>query len=222
MPAVLLLSDGTHCRSAPPFAECRHACAHRHAWVHAWRVYTRACACKRCMRAWMHSGMRSQAGMPNPYLRSVLCTLMELRHRCIDPSVTLYLARHIYWSLATCTYCSLPQALGTPHFAMHPRSHASEDLKMRRRRRSETRGALPGARRDMCCSSVTTRRTTGASPVFCADVARRVPGADVGRCRRWLVSRCSLDIYPSDGTGCDGGPGTVNTCGSCGILYDVS
>ena len=53
-------------------------------------------------------------------------------------------------------------------------------------------------------------------------VARRVPCADVGRCRRWLVSRCSLDIYPSDGTGCDGGPGTVNTCGSCGILYDVS
>jgi len=111
---------------------------------------------------------------------------------------------------------------GTPHFAMHPRSYASADLKMRRRRRSETRGALPGAKRDMCCSSVTTRRTTGASPGFCADVARRVPGADVGPCRRWLVSRCSLDIYPSDGTGCDGGPGTVNTCGSCGILYDVS
>jgi cathepsin L len=33
---------------------------------------------------------------------------------------------------------------------------------------------------------------------------------------------CSIDIYPADGTGCDGGPGTVNTCGSCGVLYDVS
>jgi len=33
---------------------------------------------------------------------------------------------------------------------------------------------------------------------------------------------CSIDIYPSDGTGCDGGPGTVTTCGSCGLLYDVS
>ena len=33
---------------------------------------------------------------------------------------------------------------------------------------------------------------------------------------------CSLDIYPSDGTGCDGGPGTVKTCGSCGVLFDVS
>mmetsp|Transcript_38333 Transcript_38333/g.75478 ORF Transcript_38333/g.75478 Transcript_38333/m.75478 type:complete len:378 (+) Transcript_38333:29-1162(+) len=33
---------------------------------------------------------------------------------------------------------------------------------------------------------------------------------------------CGIDIYPADGTGCDGGPGTVTTCGSCGLLYDVS
>ncbi len=33
---------------------------------------------------------------------------------------------------------------------------------------------------------------------------------------------CSLDIYPADGTGCDGGPGTVKVCGACGVLYDVS
>jgi len=33
---------------------------------------------------------------------------------------------------------------------------------------------------------------------------------------------CSLDIYPLDGTGCDGGPGTLNVCGSCGVLFDVS
>lgn len=33
---------------------------------------------------------------------------------------------------------------------------------------------------------------------------------------------CSLDISPLDGTGCDGGPGTLKVCGSCGVLYDVS
>lgn len=33
---------------------------------------------------------------------------------------------------------------------------------------------------------------------------------------------CGIDIYPSDGTGCTGGPGTVKTCGDCGVVYDVS
>lgn len=33
---------------------------------------------------------------------------------------------------------------------------------------------------------------------------------------------CGIDIYPADGTGCDGGPSTVKTCGDCGVVYDVS
>jgi len=33
---------------------------------------------------------------------------------------------------------------------------------------------------------------------------------------------CAVDTRPSDGTGCDGGPPTVNVCGSCGIWYDSS
>lgn len=37
-----------------------------------------------------------------------------------------------------------------------------------------------------------------------------------------LESWCAFDIYPSDGTGCAGGPSEVTVCGSCGILYDVS
>jgi len=37
-----------------------------------------------------------------------------------------------------------------------------------------------------------------------------------------LVLLLGLDIYPLDGTGCDGGPGTLNVCGSCGVLWDVS
>jgi len=33
---------------------------------------------------------------------------------------------------------------------------------------------------------------------------------------------CGVDLKPSDGTGCNGGPATVTVCGTCGILYDVS
>jgi len=32
--------------------------------------------------------------------------------------------------------------------------------------------------------------------------------------------RCGTDTNPSDGTGCDGGPPTVEVCGTCGILFD--
>lgn len=34
--------------------------------------------------------------------------------------------------------------------------------------------------------------------------------------------RCGTDVNPQDGTGCKGGPPTVQVCGTCGILYDVS
>lgn len=33
-------------------------------------------------------------------------------------------------------------------------------------------------------------------------------------------SRCGTDTNPSDGTGCAGGPATVQVCGTCGILFD--
>jgi cathepsin L len=33
-------------------------------------------------------------------------------------------------------------------------------------------------------------------------------------------TRCGVDITPSDGTGCHGGPSQVTVCGTCGILYD--
>jgi len=33
---------------------------------------------------------------------------------------------------------------------------------------------------------------------------------------------CAVDITPSDGTGCNGGPSQVTVCGECGILYDTS
>lgn len=32
---------------------------------------------------------------------------------------------------------------------------------------------------------------------------------------------CGTDTQPLDGTGCTGGPSTVEVCGSCGILYDA-
>jgi len=34
------------------------------------------------------------------------------------------------------------------------------------------------------------------------------------------ASRCGIDLNPSDGSGCAGGPPTVNVCGTCGILFD--
>jgi len=33
---------------------------------------------------------------------------------------------------------------------------------------------------------------------------------------------CGTDTTPSDGSGCDGGPKTVQVCGTCGIWYDSS
>jgi len=40
------------------------------------------------------------------------------------------------------------------------------------------------------------------------------------RLKRETVPRCAVDITPSDGSGCDGGPKQVTVCGTCGILYD--
>lgn len=34
--------------------------------------------------------------------------------------------------------------------------------------------------------------------------------------------QCGTDLTPADGSGCDGGPATVNVCGTCGILYDTT
>jgi len=31
---------------------------------------------------------------------------------------------------------------------------------------------------------------------------------------------CAIDNRPADGSGCDGGPPTVEVCGECGIWYD--
>lgn len=39
---------------------------------------------------------------------------------------------------------------------------------------------------------------------------------------RHTTDYCGIDIYPSDGTGCTGGPSTVKVCGDCGVVYDVS
>eukprot|EP00615_Pteridomonas_danica_P010929 CAMPEP_0114340340 /NCGR_PEP_ID=MMETSP0101-20121206/8313_1 /TAXON_ID=38822 ORGANISM="Pteridomonas danica, Strain PT" /NCGR_SAMPLE_ID=MMETSP0101 /ASSEMBLY_ACC=CAM_ASM_000211 /LENGTH=370 /DNA_ID=CAMNT_0001473573 /DNA_START=100 /DNA_END=1212 /DNA_ORIENTATION=- len=36
------------------------------------------------------------------------------------------------------------------------------------------------------------------------------------------ASRCGVDVNPSDGIGCVGGPSNVTVCGTCGILYDNS
>jgi len=33
-------------------------------------------------------------------------------------------------------------------------------------------------------------------------------------------SNCQIDNTPQDGSGCTGGPATVTSCGTCGILYD--
>jgi len=33
---------------------------------------------------------------------------------------------------------------------------------------------------------------------------------------------CGVDITPSDGEGCNGGPSKVQVCGTCGILYDAN
>jgi len=32
---------------------------------------------------------------------------------------------------------------------------------------------------------------------------------------------CGTDLHPEDGSGCKGGPATVQVCGTCGILYDT-
>lgn len=36
------------------------------------------------------------------------------------------------------------------------------------------------------------------------------------------TGKCGTDTTPQDGSGCDGGPDSVNVCGMCGILYDNS
>jgi len=41
------------------------------------------------------------------------------------------------------------------------------------------------------------------------------------RLKRETTPRCGIDKTPSDGTGCDNGPPTVNVCGTCGILFDA-
>jgi len=33
---------------------------------------------------------------------------------------------------------------------------------------------------------------------------------------------CGIDTSPQDGTGCNGGPSSVEVCGPCGLWYDVS
>jgi len=33
---------------------------------------------------------------------------------------------------------------------------------------------------------------------------------------------CGVDIHPSDGEGCKGGPSKITVCGTCGILYDAN
>jgi len=33
---------------------------------------------------------------------------------------------------------------------------------------------------------------------------------------------CGIDLTPGHGNGCDGGPPTIEVCGTCGILYDAS
>lgn len=35
-------------------------------------------------------------------------------------------------------------------------------------------------------------------------------------------ARCQVDDTPQDGVACEGGPTTVKTCGTCGLIYDVS
>jgi cathepsin L len=35
-------------------------------------------------------------------------------------------------------------------------------------------------------------------------------------------TRCGTDTSPADGVGCEGGPSSVEVCGTCGILYDTS
>jgi len=42
------------------------------------------------------------------------------------------------------------------------------------------------------------------------------------RIQRFTTTVCGLDLRPSDGMGCKGGPPTVTVCGSCGILYDTN
>jgi len=41
------------------------------------------------------------------------------------------------------------------------------------------------------------------------------------RIRRTSTPRCGIDTTPGDGDGCNGGPSSVQVCGTCGILYDA-
>jgi len=40
------------------------------------------------------------------------------------------------------------------------------------------------------------------------------------RLARSSALRCGTDVTPEHGSGCDGGPSTVQTCGTCSILFD--
>jgi len=40
------------------------------------------------------------------------------------------------------------------------------------------------------------------------------------RLRRSTALRCGTDVTPEHGSGCDGGPKTVQACGTCSILFD--
>ena len=42
------------------------------------------------------------------------------------------------------------------------------------------------------------------------------------RVLRTATPACGWDVNPQDGTGCNGGPAQLWTCGMCGILYDTS
>jgi len=41
------------------------------------------------------------------------------------------------------------------------------------------------------------------------------------RLRRTPVERCGVDVTPSHGDGCRGGPPTEYVCGTCGVVYDA-
>jgi cathepsin L len=43
-----------------------------------------------------------------------------------------------------------------------------------------------------------------------------------GYIRLKRTTACGTDQAPQDGTGCNGGPSTVQVCGMCGVLYDAS
>jgi len=68
----------------------------------------------------------------------------------------------------------------------------------------------------------------GTDPVY-GDywLVRNSWGANYGeygyiRLKKYATPPCGIDTSPQDGTGCNGGPSQVTTCGNCGILYDTT